>query len=157
MGQETVGRMMEILLVEDSLVDACATIGALRHSQVKHRLTLVRDGEEALDFLKREGRFARVPRPDLILLDLQMPKKDGFELLTEIRADAELAAIPVVVLTASNDEADRTRSQLLDVDVDCYLTKPVNLEKFVAVVRQMKHYWFTDLILATADSAPTTH
>ncbi|MBS0209211.1 MAG: response regulator [Planctomycetes bacterium] len=147
---DTVGRMMEILLVEDSLVDACATIGALRHSQVKHRLTLVRDGEEAILFLQREGRFARAPRPDLVLLDLHLPKRDGFEVLTDMRADEHLQTIPVVVLTASNDEADRTRSQLLDVDCDNYLTKPVNLDKFVEVVRQMKHYWFTDLILAKA-------
>lgn len=147
---DTVGRMMEILLVEDSLVDACATIGALRHSQVKHRLTLVRDGDEAMQFLQREGRFARAPRPDLILLDLHLPKRDGFEVLTDLRANDELQSIPVVVLTASHDDADRSRSQLLDVDCDCYLTKPVNLDKFVEVVRQMKHYWFTDLILASA-------
>ncbi|HWA99307.1 MAG TPA: response regulator [Pirellulales bacterium] len=149
MARETVGRMMEILLVEDSLVDASATMGALRHAQVKHRLTLVRDGAEAENFLHRRGHFSSAPKPDLILLDLHLPKKDGLELLAELRADYKLRDIPVVVLTASPDEMDRDRSKTLQVEH--YMAKPVNLERFVAVVRELKNYWFADLILAAAE------
>src|SRR5580704_10029278 len=110
MMQETIGRPMEILLVEDNLSDARLAIESLREGQIKHRLTLICDGEEALEFLHREGRFARAPRPDLILLDLQLPKKGGREVLEDIKLDEALRSIPVVVLTASNprgDSADR--------------------------------------------------
>src|SRR5258708_4439024 len=101
MQNDIVGRPMEILMVEDNLGDARLTIEALRGGRVKHGMTLVWEGEEAMQFLRREGSFARVPRPDLMLLDLDLPKKDGRELLAEIRADAELKSIPVVILTAS--------------------------------------------------------
>lgn len=146
MTRETVGRMMEILLVEDSLFDARVAIGALQHTHVKHRCTLVRDGAEALEFLKRLGKFSQAPRPDLILLDLNLPRIDGIGVLTEIRADEALHGIPVVVLSASDDDNDRTRTELLQVD--SFMTKPVNLNKFIEVVRQLKHYWFTDVVLA---------
>ncbi|HEX4130417.1 MAG TPA: response regulator [Pirellulales bacterium] len=149
MTRETVGRMMEILLVEDSLVDASATMGALRHAHVKHRLTLVRDGDEANEFLHRQGKFASAPQPDLILLDLHLPKKDGLELLAEMRSDFRLRDIPVVVLTASADEVDRNRSATLQVEH--YMLKPVNVDKFVAVVRELKNCWFTELVLAAAE------
>ncbi len=141
---------MEILLVEDSLADACATIEALKEGQVPHRLTLVRDGAEAMEFLHREGKFARAPRPDLILLDLGLPKKDGREVLSEIKADYDLKDIAVVVLTVSRDEQDMLQSQLLHVD--SYITKPVDLEKFLAVVKQLrKKYWLAGVSLPVAE------
>src|SRR5688500_3387903 len=106
-----VGRPMEILLVEDSLVFARITMEALKRGQVCHRLTLAPDGEEALAFLRREGRYARAPRPDLVLLDLGLPKKDGWDVLREIRGDSELAATPVVIVTSSDDQADIAASE----------------------------------------------
>src|SRR6185437_4800433 len=99
MSSQTIGRPMEILLVEDGLVDARVTIAALRKGMIQHRLTLNRDGLEAMEFLRQEGKFARAPRPDLILLALCLPKKDGREVLAEIKADDSLRSIPVVVMT----------------------------------------------------------
>src|SRR5581483_7950447 len=131
MSNALVGRPMEILLVEDSLVDARFTIGALEKSAVKHRLTLVRDGVEALEFLRKEGRFARAPRPDLILLDLELPRKDGREVLSEVKEDYDLKSIPIVILTASNAPEDVARGELLHVE--SYLTKPVNYDHFLSV------------------------
>lgn len=145
MSNQIVGRPMEILLVEDGLMDARVTIEALRGGGIQHRLTLIRDGEEALAFLHQSGHFARAPRPDLILLDLMLPKKCGVEVLTELRSDPLLKSIPVVVLTASDAADDRTRCELLEVD--SYITKPVNLQKFLAVVRQLKRFWLDDVIL----------
>jgi CheY-like chemotaxis protein len=117
---------MEILLVEDSLADARLTIEALRDGNVKHRLTLIRDGLEAREFLYREAKFAQAPRPDLILLDLHLPGMHGRELLEEIKADFDLREIPVVILTASADQEDVLRSQFLQVE--SYLTKPVDMD-----------------------------
>jgi chemotaxis family two-component system response regulator Rcp1 len=149
MSRHTVGRPMEILLVEDSLTDACLTIAALKNGQVQHRLTLILDGEEAMEFLNQEGKFARAPRPDLILLDLVLPKKSGIELLTEIRADYGLNDIPVVVLTGLTSGEDRLRCETLQVDA--YITKPVNLDKFLAVVKELKRFWLEDVILPSID------
>ena len=100
--QSTIGRPMEILLVEDGLVDARLTIGALQHGGFRHRLTLVRDGEEALEFIFQRGKFALAPRPDLILLDLMLPKRSGLEVLHEVKSHEGLKEIPVVVMTASD-------------------------------------------------------
>jgi len=140
---------MEVLLVEDSLSDARLTIEALREGQVKHRLTAVRDGVEAMEFLRREGKFSRAPRPDVILLDLSLPRKDGREVLVEIKADSELSGIPVVVLTASAAHEELVRQELRESD--SYITKPVDWEKFIAVVRQLKRFWLSDVILPTID------
>lgn len=136
---------MEILLVEDSLVFARITIGALKKGGVSHRLTLVVDGVEALEFLRRQGPFSRAPRPDLVLLDLGLPKKDGKAVLAEIRADEELRTIPVVVMTASDDQHDMEECERLGVD--CYINKPVDLDKFIGLVKQLKNSWSADLIL----------
>ena len=149
MSSPSVGRPMEILLVEDSLLDARLTIGALKKADFRHRLTLVRDGEEALEFLSQQGKFARAPRPDLILLDLFLPKLDGIELLHRIKEDLTLQKIPVVVLTTSDTEEDKSRCQTLAVE--SYITKPVNVEKFLQVVFQLKAYWRADLVLPHAD------
>ncbi len=149
MYEKTVGRPMEILLIEDSLMDAQVTINALRDGQIKHRLTLVRDGDEALEFLNRQGRFTRAPRPDIILLDLNLPKRGGLEVLDEVRADYQLRNIPVVVLTASDDEDVKSRCE--QSEVESYITKPVNLQKFLDVVKQVKRYLLQDVILPSVD------
>jgi CheY-like chemotaxis protein len=138
---------MEVLLVEDNRMDAQFAIRALEKANFKHRCTLVLNGEEALDYLQRRGIFARAPRPDLILLDLELPKKDGREVLSEIRADERLREIPVVVLTGSTDEADRAHTQMLQVE--SYLVKPVSLNKFLDVVRDLKRFWHQGVILPT--------
>ena len=148
MSNRIVGRPMEILLVEDGLLDARVTIESLREAGLQHRLTLIRDGAEAMDFLHQTGRFARAPRPDLILLDLMLPKKGGLEVLAEIRSDADLKNIPVVILTASDAEEDKVKCEQLEVD--SYITKPVNLEKFLAVVRQLKRFWHDVVILPSS-------
>jgi two-component system, chemotaxis family, response regulator Rcp1 len=146
---DTVGRPMEILLVEDNRMDARFAIRALEKANFKHRCTLVVDGEEAMDYLMRRGIFASAPRPDLILLDLALPKKDGREVLTELRAEETLSEIPVVVLTGSTDEADVAHTQMLQVE--SYLVKPVDLDKFLSVVRQLKQYWHQGVILPVVE------
>lgn len=145
MTSNTVGRSMEILLVEDSLMSARLTMGALRRGQVPHRLTWLSDGDEALEFLQRRGKYRQAPRPDLILLDLGLPGRDGRALLAEIRSDPELKEIPVVVLTASTDEEDRTQSERLQVE--SYLTKPVDLEKFQSLMTELSRFWKADMIV----------
>jgi CheY-like chemotaxis protein len=145
MDRDVVGRPMEILLVEDSLIDIKLTAGALRQGGVKHRLTIVCDGEEALDFLHRRGRFSRAPRPDLILLDLYLPKKDGREVLKEVKADDVLKTIPIVIMTSSTDQADMVISEQLQVD--SYVTRPVNFDKFMSLIEKLKKYWLADVIL----------
>lgn len=143
------GRPMEIVLVEDSAADACMTMDALKKGHIRHRLTLIRDGEEAMQFLHRERWFARAPRPDLILLDLNLPRKDGLELLAEVRKEETLRSIPVVVLTASDAHEDMLRSQQLDVEG--YLIKPVNWDKFIGLIKDLKSHWQADIILPLMD------
>jgi two-component system, chemotaxis family, response regulator Rcp1 len=145
MSQGTVGRPMEILLVEDDLEDAGLTIDALKQGNVRCRVSLVRDGEEALEFLHHQGRYARTPQPDLILLDLQLPKRSGREVLSEVKADSELGRIPVVVLTASHTHEEILREE--NLHVEDYLTKPVDLSRFVAVVKSLRKYLLADVIL----------
>jgi len=145
MQDDTVGRPMEILLIEDSLSDARLTIEALRNGQIKHRLTLVRDGDEALQFLRRAGSFAIAPRPDLILLDLKLPKKGGREVLDAIRASQDLMRIPVVVLTVSKEGEKRLRDE--NLQVESYLIKPVDVDQFLIVIRQLNSFWRSDIIL----------
>jgi len=149
MSQDIVGRPMEILLVEDSLEDAGLTIQALKEGQVECRVSLVRDGEEAMDFLLQKGVYARTPRPDLILLDLQLPKKDGREVLAEVRADAQLRVVPVVVLTASQVHEEILKSEKLEVD--SYMVKPVDLKQFIAVVKKLRRFWLDEVILPPLD------
>jgi CheY-like chemotaxis protein len=145
MNRELVGRPMEILLIEDNFTDAALTIRALERGNVRHRLTLVRDGAEALEFLRRLGRFARAPRPDVILLDLNLPRIDGRELLSDIKADDHLSSIPIVIMTGSEDYEDELRSQRLNVEG--YVTKPVDMPKFLGLVKELKDYWMSDVIL----------
>lgn len=149
MHSETVGRPMEILLVEDSLFYARFTIEALKKGGIQHRLTLIFDGLEAMEFLHREGKFANAPRPDLILLDLKLPKKNGLEVLDELRSDYELQSIPVVVMTSSESLGDMQECERLGVE--SYITKPVDLQKFLAVVKELKTCWRDDLLLPAID------
>lgn len=148
-GSRPVGRPMEVLLVEDSLVDARLTMAALQRGQIPHHLTLVRDGREALDFLFHRGLFARVPRPDLILLDLHLPFHNGLEVLWEIRNSDELRPVPVVVLTSSDDPEDKT--QCAAHEVDGFLKKPVQFNEFLDLVRQLRRHWKQDVLLPNLD------
>ncbi len=145
MTNDTVGRPMEILLIEDDLEDAGLTMEALSQNDVCCRVSLVRDGEEALDFLLLKGRYARAPKPDLILLDMHLPKLSGREILAEIRHDPELDRVPVVVLTASATHREVLQEEGLHVED--YMVKPVDFEQFIAVVQSLRRYWLTDVIL----------
>ena len=142
---------MEILLVEDSQPDAAITMRALKEGKIRHRLSIAVDGDEALRFLNREGPFKRVPRPDLILLDLNLPGMDGRELLKELRSheDEELSKTPVVVMTSCSDHEEMARSELLDVEE--YLSKPFDAKAFIQLVKQLKTHWHADVILPLAD------
>ncbi|MBN1910270.1 MAG: response regulator [Pirellulales bacterium] len=145
MNPDTVGRPMEILLIEDDLEDAGLTLDALNQGEVPCRVSLVRDGEEALEFVRRQGKYARAPRPDLVLLDLGLPKLDGREVLAEIRNDSLLAELPIVVLTSSHAHREILESQRLHVED--YLTKPVDFDQFLTVVKSLRRYLLEDVIL----------
>jgi CheY-like chemotaxis protein len=149
MSQSTLRRRMEILLVEDNFDDARVTIQSLKNEQVHCRVTLVCDGDEAMRFLHREGVFARAPQPDLILLDMELPKKDGRQVLTEIRCDESLKNVAVVVLTASLVHRAVLEGQQLRVEG--YMTKPVSLEQFVGVVKSLRKSWLNESILLASD------
>jgi chemotaxis family two-component system response regulator Rcp1 len=135
------GRPVEILLVEDNPGDVRLTLEALREGKMHNNLSVVEDGAEALAFLRREGKHAVAPRPDLIFLDLNLPKKDGREVLAEIKADGNLKSIPVVVLTTSKAEEDIIKTY--NLHANCYVTKPVDLEQFITVVKLIEDFWFT--------------
>jgi CheY-like chemotaxis protein len=136
---------VEILLVEDNLGDARLTREALKEGKVYSNLHWVKDGVEALDFLHHRGKYRDAPRPDIILLDLNLPKKDGREVLQEIKADHVLKRIPVVVLTTSKAEEDVVKTYALHAN--CYVTKPVDLEQFMKVVRSIDNFWLTVVTL----------
>jgi two-component system, chemotaxis family, response regulator Rcp1 len=132
---------LEVLLVEDSPGDVRLTREAFRDAKVHIKLHVASDGTKAMAFLKREGEHADAPRPDLILLDLNLPKKDGREVLEEIKGSLLLKSIPVVILTTSSSEADILRSYMLHAN--CYITKPVGLDGFLKVVRSIDNFWLT--------------
>jgi CheY-like chemotaxis protein len=131
---------IEILLVEDNLGDIRLTQEALKDSKLRNNLSVVQDGVDALAFLRQQGRFAGAPRPDIILLDLNLPRKDGREVLAEIKEDEELKRIPVVVLTTSSDERDIYISY--NLHANCYISKPVDLNRFVEIVKAIEGFWF---------------
>lgn len=135
------GKPIEILLVEDNPGDVRLTQEALRDGKMHNNLHVAWDGVEALEFLRRAGKYADAPRPDLILLDLNLPKKDGHEVLVEIKADGNLKRIPVVVLTTSKAEEDIFKAY--DLHANCYISKPVDLDQFVRIVRSIEEFWFT--------------
>ncbi len=136
---QTPVRPAEILLVEDNPGDARLTLEALKDGKVLNRVSVVPDGIEAMAFLRRQGPYADAPRPNLILLDLNLPKKDGREVLAEIKADPGLKRIPVVILTTSQAEEDIAKTY--DLHANCYVTKPVDLDKFLEVVRSIEDFW----------------
>ena len=138
-------RPVEILLVEDNPGDERLTREALKEGKVYSNLHWVKDGVEAMEFLRRQGKYQDVPRPDIILLDLNLPKKDGREVLQDIKNDDTLKRIPVVVLTTSKAEEDVLRTY--NLHANCYVTKPVDLEKFIVVVKSIDVFWLTVVTL----------
>ena len=149
---EAIGRPMEILLVEDSLMAARLTMGALANSGLDHRLSWVNDGKEAELFLTQQGKYGSAPRPDLILLDLHLPSLDGRALLQNIRQDRELKDIPVVIMTGTASEQGVAEFEAWDVQG--FLTKPVNLDRFLELVDQLKQYWKADMIVSRSSTSP---
>jgi chemotaxis family two-component system response regulator Rcp1 len=142
------GKPIEILLVEDCVDEAELTMESLSDGRVRNRIHWVEDGEEAMTFLRRQGRFAAAPRPDLILLDLRLPKMSGHEVLAEVKSDPELKRIPVVIMTESDDEKDVRRAY--DGFANCYVTKPVDMDKFIEAVKSIEEFWLTVVHLPAA-------
>ncbi len=145
MDRMTVGRPMELLLVEDSLVAGRLASGAIRQCGFEHRLTWLRDGQESIDFLAQTGRFSKAPRPDLVLLDLVLPSQSGLAILELIRASAPLTTIPVVIMTGEAGDEDEAACRLLQVEA--YLVKPLDVPKFMKVIGDLRHHWQADMIL----------
>lgn len=141
MSGQTMAKPIEILLVEDNPGDVRLTREAFKEGKVLNNLSVVEDGAEAMAFLRQQGKYADAPRPDLILLDLNLPKKDGREVLPEIKGDTNLKRIPVVVLTTSKAEQDILKTY--NLHANCYVTKPVDLEQFTSVVRFVQHFWLS--------------
>lgn len=136
---------IEILLIEDNPGDVRLTMEALNEAKVLNNLTVIKDGVDALAYLRRQGPYAKAVRPHLIVLDLNLPRKDGREVLAEIKADETLRRIPVVVLTTSDDEQDVLRSY--NLHANCYVTKPVDLDRFIKVVRSIEDFWLGIVVL----------
>lgn len=141
----TYNKPVEILLVEDNPGDVRLTMEALKEGRLLNHVSVAEDGVEALAFLRQEGKYADEVRPDLILLDLNLPKKDGREVLAEIKEDPELRQIPVVVLTTSTAEQDVLGTY--DLHANCYINKPVDFEQFIKVVKSVGDFWFSVVIL----------
>ncbi len=141
MNQDTAGRPVEILLVEDNPGDVRLTQEALKEGKVRNHLSVAGDGVEAMAFLRREGSYATAPRPDIVLLDLNLPKKDGRQVLAEVKADPDLRRIPVVILTTSKAEEDILKTY--DLHANCFITKPVEFEQFIKVVQSIEGFWLT--------------
>jgi CheY-like chemotaxis protein len=141
MSSQPLSRPVEILLVEDNPGDVRLTREGLREGKVQNNLSVAPDGVEALAFLRRQGKYADAARPDLILLDLNLPKMDGREVLEVIKADPSFRNIPVVVLTSSQAEEDIARAY--DLHANCYISKPVDLDQFIRVVKSIEDFWFT--------------
>ena len=142
------GKPIEILLVEDSPDDACLTIEALKDGKVRNRVSHVEDGEQALSFLRRQDCHATAPRPDLILLDLCLPRKSGREVLEEVKKDPDLKSIPVIIMTTVDDR--EIIRQVYSEHANCYVNKPVDLDEFITVVRSIEDFWLTIVKLPAA-------
>lgn len=150
---KTKARPIEILLVEDSPSDTELTIEAIKDFKVSNHVSVVEDGVQALQFLRRQGAYAEAPRPDLIMLDLNLPRKDGREVLADIKGDEHLKAIPIVVLTTSRAERDILHAYQLNAN--CYITKPVDFNQFLDVIRTVESFWLYVVTLPPAPKAGT--
>jgi CheY-like chemotaxis protein len=150
-GADFEGRVIEILMVEDNEGDARLAREAVHDCKIRNALHHVWDGEEAMAFLRRGGEYADAPRPDLILLDLNLPRMDGGEVLAEIKEDAELKRIPVVILTTSSLDADILRSY--NLHANCFITKPISMVEFLKVVTAIQDFWLTIVTLPAARAA----
>lgn len=133
-------KMIDILLVEDTLSDVRLVQEVLKDVKIRNKLYVVNDGVEAMEFLRRQGKYATAPRPDVVLLDLNMPRMGGREVLKEVKEDEDLKRIPVIILTVSTAEADILRSY--NLHANCYLTKPVDMDEFVKMVQTLQDFWF---------------
>lgn len=138
-------KFIEILLVEDSPADILLTREAFKNNKIANKIYVAEDGIQALDFLYKRGQYASAPRPDLILLDLNLPRKNGREVLAEIKADPDLRAIPIVVLTTSNDEEDILKAY--NLNANCYVIKPVGFENFMKAMQSIRNFWFSVVTL----------
>jgi chemotaxis family two-component system response regulator Rcp1 len=136
---------IEILLVEDSPSDAALTIEALKAGKIANRLSHVEDGVDAMDFLRRRGKYTDAARPDLIMLDLNLPRMDGRDVLAEIKNDPDLKIIPIIVLTTSRSDKDILKSY--ELNANCYITKPVDFDHFIEVVKSIENFWLTVVTL----------
>jgi CheY-like chemotaxis protein len=141
MNNARLGRPINILLVEDNPGDVRLTLEAFKDGKIYNNMSVVEDGVEAMAFLRQQGKYTDEIRPDLILLDLNLPKKDGREVLAEIKQDSKLKSIPVVVLTTSEAESDIARTY--ELHANCYITKPVDLEQFISVIKFIDYFWLT--------------
>jgi CheY-like chemotaxis protein len=141
MATQEYGKPIDILLVEDNAGDSRLALEALKESKLRNNLHIVTDGMDAMDFLYKKGKYEQVPRPDLILLDLNLPKKDGREVLAEIKSDPDLKRIPVVILTISKAEEDVLKTY--NLHANCFITKPLDLNQFVTVVKSIEDFWLT--------------
>ncbi len=144
-----------ILLIEDNPADVRLTQVALKEAEIENRMDVVGDGVAAIEYLRRQGNHTGAPRPDLILLDLNLPKKDGREVLAEIKQDRDLRTIPVVVLTTSRDDEDVLRSYQLHAN--CYVNKPVDLEQFLRTMKSIKDFWLTVVKLPVPPAGGSAH
>lgn len=138
---QNMGQPVEILLVEDSIADADLAREALEDSKIYNTLNVVEDGVAAMEYLRKEGQYASATTPDLILLDLNLPKKDGREVLQEVKEDPDLRRIPVVILTTFDNEDDILKTY--NLHANCYITKPINLDQFAKVVKSVEDFWLT--------------
>ena len=145
MDRTTVGRPMELLLVEDSLLAGRLASAAIKQCGFEHRLTWLRDGQEAIDFLAQSGRYSKAPTPDLVLLDLILPTRMGREVLETIRQTPTLQTLPVVVMTGEAGEEDEAACRSLQVEA--YLAKPLDVPKFMKIIEDLRHHWQADMIL----------
>ena len=149
MNTRSILKPIDILLVEDNSGDVRLTIEGLKEGKILNNLSVVSNGVEAMAFLRQEGEYANVPRPELILLDLNLPRKDGREVLAEIKNDDNLKRIPVVILTSSQAEQDIVRSY--NLHANCYITKPVELDQFLGVIKSIEQFWLSVVKLPPGD------
>jgi len=147
MNDQSPGKAVHILMVEDNPGDVRLALEALKESKIRNTTDVLEDGAEVMPYLRREGKYANFLRPDLILLDLNLPKKNGQEILTEIKTDSEINSIPVVILTTS--EAPEDVMKAYEKHANCYITKPVDLDQFLTVVKAIDNFWLTIVKLPT--------